>query len=335
MSTLAPNRLAASVDRGDRTVTDPQPPKATPTRKPAAKAATAKTAAAKTQAAKAPAAKAPAAKAPAVKAPVTKAPAAKTAAAAKAPVAKPAAAVKPAAAPRTAVAKTTAPAAPAAAFAPVEPAFVAPTPAAAPAGWYPVSAGSANLRYWDGAAWTEHIHNPAVAVAPVATARPVQPKAPEGTSPNTIWFWLTVASVVVGIAGSAVSAVSAVNLGSVDDSAVWTPAFTAALILGAIETVAYILFPILDWRVLRKRGVPSPFHWAWSLFSLPLSSPIVYVIGRTVVVKRRTGKGLAPLWVFVGLQVISWIFGLILIVAFFIALATQFGNTLGNAGDVL
>ena len=31
-----------------------------------------------------------------------------------------------------------------------------PTPAMAPAGWYPDAAGQARLRWWDGAQWTNH-----------------------------------------------------------------------------------------------------------------------------------------------------------------------------------
>ena len=61
---------------------------------------------------------------------------------------------------------------------------VPPAAATAPAGWYPVAAGSTQQRWWDGATWTEHVYDP-------ATAQPAGPlKAAEGTSPNTVWFWL-------------------------------------------------------------------------------------------------------------------------------------------------
>lgn len=42
------------------------------------------------------------------------------------------------------------------------PTISAPTAAHIPAGWFPDPAGGASQRYWDGRAWTEHVH----AVAP-------------------------------------------------------------------------------------------------------------------------------------------------------------------------
>ena len=45
------------------------------------------------------------------------------------------------------------------------------------AGWYPdPSAPDAQQRYWDGAAWTEHIHKPEEAPpSPLVTTEPVPP----------------------------------------------------------------------------------------------------------------------------------------------------------------
>jgi hypothetical protein len=90
-----------------------------------------------------------------------------------------------------------------------------------------------------------------------------------------------------------------------------------------------VVFAALDWRELKANGVPRPFHWAWSLFILVVGSPAVYVIGRTVVAKRRTGIGMAPLWVYIGLQVLAWIGSL----AFGIYIAVQFINLVNNSLD--
>ena len=62
-------------------------------------------------------------------------------------------------------------------------------------------------------------------------------------------------------------------------------------------------FAYLDWRELGRRGVPKPFHFAWVFLSSG-----VYPIGRSVVVRRRTGKGIAPMWVAIG----TLVFGLAL-----------------------
>lgn len=56
----------------------------------------------------------------------------------------------------------------------------------------------------------------------------------------------------------------------------------------------------LDRRELRARGVERPFHWAWSILSV-----LVYLIGRSVVVRRRVGGSAAPLWLFLGLGVLG------------------------------
>jgi hypothetical protein len=50
----------------------------------------------------------------------------------------------------------------------------------------------------------------------------------------------------------------------------------------------------LDWRRLRNAGVVRPFHWAWIFLG-----PTVYVIGRTVVLRKVTrNRVLAPMIVF-------------------------------------
>jgi hypothetical protein len=53
-------------------------------------------------------------------------------------------------------------------------------------------------------------------------------------------------------------------------------------------------------KELAARGVPRPFHWAFAFLG-----GIVYAIGRSVVVARRTGKGHAPIWAEVGVFAFS------------------------------
>ncbi|WP_435093537.1 DUF2510 domain-containing protein [Clavibacter michiganensis] len=70
------------------------------------------------------------------------------------------------------------------------------------------------------------------------------------------------------------------------------------LVYGASVAVAYF-----DWRDLGRRGIVRPFHWAWTFLGSG-----VYVIGRSVIVRRRItgnpGRVLAPLWLWVGVTVI-------------------------------
>lgn len=85
---------------------------------------------------------------------------------------------------------------------------------------------------------------------------------------------------------------------------------TAYLVgLGAVQVVGFLIyaaivvFAFLDFRQLKKAGLQRPFHWAWAF----LAAPYVYVIGRSVVVKRVTGGGLLPLWIFIGVVVVSFL----------------------------
>jgi hypothetical protein len=71
--------------------------------------------------------------------------------------------------------------------------------------------------------------------------------------------------------------------------------------LGFLGYLLTVLFAALDWRRLKLNGVPRPFHWAWAF----LGQSIVYMIGRSVVVHRRTNRGLAPLWVWIAVYVVA------------------------------
>ncbi|KQQ05377.1 MULTISPECIES: DUF2510 domain-containing protein [unclassified Rathayibacter] len=77
----------------------------------------------------------------------------------------------------------------------------------------------------------------------------------------------------------------------------------AVQVIGFLIYAAEVVFAFLDHRQLKRAGVQKPFHWAWAF----LAAPYVYVIGRSVVVKRVTGGGLLPLWIFLGVVVISFI----------------------------
>ena len=151
---------------------------------------------------------------------------------------------------------------------------------------------------------------------------PPVPKAPEGTSPSTVHFWLIVIlSAVVCIPGFFL-------LGTIDMTDmmrqalenprdpfaiygfIFTPMYLISLVASFVGYAGTIVLAYLDARTLTARGVPKPFHWAFS--AIPSYGTTVYVIGRAVVVRRRTGGGLAPLWVFIALQVVVFIASLVL-----------------------
>lgn len=180
----------------------------------------------------------------------------------------------------------------------------------APAGWYPDANGV--QRWWDGYRWVD--------------AAPLQPSIPPtvapGTRATTVWIWVIVLLPIL----SAIPTIAYLNElqhglvgylgvlptdGSTPDpramlqmqmAMIYTPAYFAVLVLGLVSYGLSVWFAYLDARELSRRGFVRPFHWAWMFLSA-----WVYVIGRTVVVSRRGGRGSAPLWVFVAVQVVGFV----------------------------
>jgi Protein of unknown function (DUF2510) len=143
-------------------------------------------------------------------------------------------------------------------------------PGQAVAGWYPTSPGSPQLRWWDGNQWTEHFSSPL--------------GAPAGTSPYTIWIWIF----------SFLPLLQLVELAFLPQ---FVESGSGTLAVDAVAVLTYTIMVVvaaIDYRVLKSRGVVQPFHWAWIFVST-----LAYPIGRAVVIRRRLGSGLAPLWVFI------------------------------------
>jgi hypothetical protein len=167
----------------------------------------------------------------------------------------------------------------------------------APAGWYTDPQNPAQGRYWDGHAWTELRHTPG---QPYPAPPPL--KAPAGTDWNTIWIWLIIALPVLPMLlllfvpwGSMFDFDPTANDPRGAMSATFglflSPFYWASLVLGYAVYGLSVFFAYRDMKQLADRGVPKPFHWAFAFIG-----GVVYTIGRSVVVKRRTGRGHAPLW---------------------------------------
>ncbi len=78
----------------------------------------------------------------------------------------------------------------------------------------------------------------------------------------------------------------------------FNPWFLVLMVIGWGTSALYVWFAFLDARELERRGFAAPFPWLWSLLS-----PLVYVIGRHAVIRRRGGKGAAPLIVTIAIQI--------------------------------
>ena len=194
------------------------------------------------------------------------------------------------------------------------------TPAIA-AGWYPDPSNAAQQRWWDGTKWTEQVSAPAYG-SPQAYE---QQTAPAGTSGNTPWIWLVVFLPLLGLLPLFFIDIggyledSILNAGDPAGSmasmvAFYTqPAMLAALGLSLVVMVGTILFAYLDWRELKRRGVPAPFHWAFSFLAIA-GFGVVYPIGRAVVTKRRTGSGNGVLLATILTIVVSFIVAIVITV---------------------
>ena len=194
------------------------------------------------------------------------------------------------------------------------------TPSSGPAGWYPDPAGTPRQRWWDGGAWTEHYNEVPVAAAAQPAAQQAyagaqQPysyaaagqdlKAPEGIPVYNIWIWLVLALPVV----STILSYATTDWASLASSSAPT---NGALVLGALGWVFYglsVFFAYRDYKTLLGLGVPRPFHWAWGFLSM------VYVIGRSVVIRRRTGHGILPMWLAIAYMALTLVFTIVIVIA--------------------
>lgn len=172
------------------------------------------------------------------------------------------------------------------------------------AGWYQPDPTVASWQWWNGVEWTD-LHRS----EPPAPGAVHQPPLAAGTSTSTWMNWVLVILPVFALPVSLPYLLSfqsfmrqAMTVGTIPSR----PVLPSGLFIGLLTTegmglVLMILMVVLawrDWRALRERGIIRPFHWAWSFLTG------VYIVGRQVVVHSRTGGGLTPLWVFIGVYVL-------------------------------
>lgn len=194
-----------------------------------------------------------------------------------------------------------------------------------PAGWYPDPEVPGQGRYWDGAAWTPHVHAPGQPYPAAAL-----PSAPPGTDGNTPWVW-----TIIGIQLVPMILLLLVPWGSMfafdlDDPyasstaslAIFTsPFYWLAALSGWVVYGLSAFFAYRDHVELTRRGVVRPFHWAFAFIGAA-----VYTIGRSVVVHARTGKGHAPLWAEIAVIVLGFVVGGVVLAIVFGGMADLFAE---------
>ena len=166
------------------------------------------------------------------------------------------------------------------------------TAAPVPAGWYPDPAGGVRSRWWDGTQWTDDYSEPYGSAAPVAAA-------PTALAVYTPFVWglvgLLVLSLLSMLTFNFADYMSAILLNPDNPLAMFTPAYLFLMVAGFLSYWGSVALAFFDHRALTRAGVQSPFHWAFTFIS-----PLVYLFGRAIVLKRRVGSGSATLWIAVG-----------------------------------
>jgi hypothetical protein len=206
-------------------------------------------------------------------------------------------------------------------------------PHVAPAGWYPAPDGTGGQRWWDGTQWTEYASPLApppapqhqqqyaaqqYAVQPYAPYGEVaRPRVPEGTPVDTAWIWLIVVLPFLSLVPLLFWDFEGYLLRSMNEPndpmaqlALYTdPAYLSAIGLGWVAYGLSAWFAHLDVVALRRLGYQRQFHWAWAFLN-----SLVYVIGRSVMVKRQAGRGSAPMWAAIALTVALFVGSIVWVV---------------------
>lgn len=199
--------------------------------------------------------------------------------------------------------------------------MTSPNPSSAPApGWYPDPAGTNRRRWWDGRAWTDYFADGGW------DGTIDQPPLAPGSNVNTPWIWIltllplvqAVAFLTWDIQGYFRRAMESPQTASV--AAFVDPGYLLLQGVGFLIFAATVVLAFLDWRALKAMGIVKPFHWAWAFLTL------VYIIGRPVVLWRRVRGGLAPLWVFIGVYLVTLVVISVKFVTAFSALAGTFSS---------
>lgn len=193
-----------------------------------------------------------------------------------------------------------------------------------PAGWYPDPQAPGQGRFWDGTAWTDHVHVPGQPM-PVAELT-----APAGTDTNTPWIWLLIGIpllpmlLLLGVPWASMFDIDVTDpyAASTASLAIFvSPFYWAAVLAGWAVYGVSVLFAYRDHAELTRRGVPRPFHWAFVFIG-----GTVYVIGRSIVVRRRTGRPQATLWAQIAVIALSLVVMIVILVLMFSGMAEMFGR---------
>jgi len=180
--------------------------------------------------------------------------------------------------------------------------------------WLADPAGGTGLRWWDGTQWTTAVMGPAE-LGPA-----VQQPLAAGTIVYTWSIWAIVFLPLVSMLGLFVVPIQPImSLSDAQSYGPLGPAFEpSGLLRNLLSLVIHgcaVALAFHDRRALLTAGYVRPFHWAWAFLYSG-----VYIVGRSVIVQRRIGRGLAPIWAWVGVTVLGSVVAVVSLVQVFTAL---------------
>lgn len=169
---------------------------------------------------------------------------------------------------------------------------------------------------------------------------PTRPAAVSTVPVSNVWIWLVVFAPAVSIVLLPFVQFPALPpLDAADDPMAmlrWQlelfldPVLIVATILGWAGTVVAIVAAYRDWKLLAASGLQRPFHWAFVFLNLVVGP--VYAIGRAVVVRQRTGRGIAVLWAAIATLVVTWGIAIVWVTVIAIDLVSQIMRMPGLGG---
>ena len=172
-----------------------------------------------------------------------------------------------------------------------------------PAGWYADYTGEQRMRWWDGSQWTEHVS----ATGPTLhSGTPARNTVPASTPVGNVFIWVIVLLPIIPLMLTFGIDFRGIMQQAIDNPAnplaiYSSPGYLALVLSGWVILAVTVVLAWFDERRLLASGFDRPFPWGWAFLSY------VYIIGRAVVVRRRSGRGLAPLFVWIGIYAVSFI----------------------------
>jgi hypothetical protein len=176
-----------------------------------------------------------------------------------------------------------------------------------PPGWYPDPSGQHGTRWWDGGQWTQHVDGP--------TAQTGRPRIPDHVPTDTVFVWILALLPLIALPISLLytpefryTTLEPGGVRTVDPSSIYTPAYFLLQLFSVLLFAGEVVLAFFDHRELRRRGVVRPFSWGWAF----LLSPVLYLIGRYVVVRKvAPGRPMWPLWVGIAVAVLGIVLGIV------------------------